>query len=163
MADLLLDAPIQHEPLKKNRFTINFPDDIGIQKFMLLSCDLPKPNINSVPMPFMNTETYVKGIVKWQPQNMVLRDFIGPSTSQAVMEWFRSHYESATGRSGYAVGYKKNIEIDILDPTGVAVTRWLCEHCMLVGDIDFGNQAYGDDGVKEISFTIQPDSCEQLF
>ncbi len=37
---------------------------------------------------------------------VTFKDPIGPSASQALMEWFRLHAESVTGRMGYAAGYK---------------------------------------------------------
>lgn len=163
MADLLLKAPIQYEPLTKNRWTLRFPDDIGIQTFMLKSCDTPKPNINTNEMRFINTSTFTMGYVKWDAMNITIRDFIAPSSSQALMEWFRLHHEALTGRSGYAVGYKKTLQLELLDPVGVVVSAWRCEDCMLSGPIDFGALSYDDDNVKEITFTVQPDRCEQPF
>ena len=42
---------------------------------------------------------------------------------QALMEWFRLHAESVSGRMGYASGYKKDIELEMLDPTGVVIEK----------------------------------------
>lgn len=160
MSDLILQSPIKYQPKQKNRFVVRFPDDVGIQPFMLKSCDTPKPNNNSVEMPFLNTSTWVKGRTIWRPMQMVIRDYIAPSTSQALIEWFRLHHESVTGRDGYAVGYMKNLQLEILDPPGAIISNWLLENCMLVDDVDFGGLLdYGDDGVIELSFTIQPQRC----
>jgi hypothetical protein len=139
---------------------IRFPDDVGIQPFMLKSCDVPKVNNNSVEIEFMNTSTFVKGRSVWQPMNMVIRDYIAPSSSQALIEWFRLHHESVTGRDGYAIGYMKNIQLEILDPPGAIISNWLLEACMLVNVIDFGGLLdYADDGLIECAFTIQPQRC----
>ncbi len=159
MADLLLNAPIQYEPLKNNRWVLIFPDDVGVQPFMLKECQAPKPNNNAVKMSFINTETYVKGKTTWSTMAIKIRDFIAPSSGQALMEWQRLHHEAASGRDGYAVGYMKNIYLDMLDPTGVSVRRWRCENCMLSGDIDFGALTYDSDEVVDIAFTIQPQRC----
>lgn len=164
MADLILDAPIQYEPLKKNRWVLRFPNDIGVKPFMLKSVDSPKVQNTSVEIPFMNTSTFVKGRTVWQTMGVVIRDFIAPASRQALIEWFRLHHESVTGRDGYAVGYKKNIELELLDPTGVTVSKWLCENCMIVDQVDFGGMLeYSDDAIIELSFTIQPDRCILLF
>ncbi len=159
MADLILNAPLQYEPLKVNRWSIIFHDDVGVQPFMLKEMQSPKANNNAVKMAFINTETYVKGKTTWAPMSGKIRDFIAPSSRQALMEWQRLHHEAVTGRDGYAVGYKKNIYLNMLDPTGVTVSRWRLEGCMLSGDIDFGALTYDSDEVVEISFTIQPDRC----
>ena len=59
-------------------------------------------------IPFLNTSTYVVGRYNWETIQVTLRDPIGPSASQAVMEWVRLHSESVTGRQGYAAGYKRD-------------------------------------------------------
>jgi hypothetical protein len=46
------------------------------------------------------------------------------------MEWVRLHAESVTGRMGYAAGYKKDVDLEMLDPTGVAVEKWILQGCI---------------------------------
>ena len=86
------------------------------------------------------------------------RDPIGPSAAQALMEWVRLHAESVTGRMGYAAGYKKNLDLEMLDPTGVVVEKWILQGCLITG-ADFGALSYASDALAEISVTIQPDRC----
>ena len=81
------------------------------------------------------------------------RDPIGPSASQALMEWIRLHSESATGRQGYAAGYKRDIELEMLDPSGVSVQRWILKNTMLT-DVDFGSLSYEEDGLATIEATL---------
>ena len=90
------------------------------------------------------------------------RDPIGPSSSQAVMEWIRLHSESITGRQGYAAGYKRDLELEMLDPTGVVVQKWILKNCMIT-DANFGSLSYSDDEVSQITMTIQPDYCVLAF
>jgi hypothetical protein len=164
MPDLILNSPIVYEPHKKNRWTIDFPTDIGIQNFMLKSADSPKMNINKVEMEFLNTSTFVAGRYVWQEMTIVIRDFIAPSTRQALMEWVRLTAESTTGRMGYAVGYSKNLLLKTLDPTGVTASQWILENCIIVGDVDFGGSLdYSEDGVVELTFTVQPQKCILTF
>lgn len=159
MADLILNSPVQYEPLQVNRWVLIFPDDIGVQPFMLKECQAPKPTNASIKMGFINTETYVKGKTTWATMTVKIRDFIAPASRQALMEWQRLHHEAITGRDGYAVGYMKNIYLDMLDPTGVTISRWRCENCMISGEINFGDLNYDGEGVVEISFTMQPQRC----
>ena len=74
------------------------------------------------------------------------------------MEWVRLHSESITGRQGYAAGYKRDLELEMLDPTGVVVQKWILKNCMIT-DANFGNLSYSDDEVSQITMTIQPDYC----
>ena len=74
------------------------------------------------------------------------------------MEWVRTHAESVTGRMGYAAGYKKNIDLEMLDPTGVVVEKWIMQGCFLT-DVNFNDLSYSDDGLANISATLRPDRC----
>lgn len=163
MADLLLKSPLQYEPKKKNRWLIRFPNDVGIQTWALKTAARPKPNITKNEIKFLNTSTWVNGSYTWAEIPMTIRDFIAPSQSQALMEWFRLHAESVTGRMGYNVGSAKNIEIEVLDPTGVVVEKWLCVNCIISGEVNFGELSYEDDNLLEISFNVQPQYCIHLF
>jgi hypothetical protein len=162
MATLLSKLPIPYEPKKKNRFIVRFPSTMGINEWYVSTASRPKATIGSVEIPFMNTSTWVAGRFKWDAISLTFRDPIGPSASQALMEWFRQHAETVTGRMGYAAGYKKDIEIDMLDPTGVAVERWRCEG-VFITDLNFQDLSYAEEGLAEIQVTIQPDKCIQVF
>lgn len=159
MSNLLLQAPIQSEPLKQNRFILRFPSDLGIQAWWVSTANRPKINISKVAIPFLNTEFYVAGRYTWQPLAITFRDPIGPSASQAIMEWIRLHAESLTGRMGYAAGYMRNIELDMLDPNGVTVSKWILVNCMVADNTDFGQLNYGTDNLAEITLNIQPQYC----
>lgn len=158
MSDLLLKIPLQYEPLRKNRFIMRFPSDLGIQEWWVSGANRPTITQNKTEIQFLNTSTWVVGRYTWDAVNVTLRDPIGPSASQAVMEWVRLESESVTGRQGYAAGYKRNLELEMLDPTGVAVSKWLLVNCML-GTVNFGDLSYSDDALAEITLDIQPDYC----
>ena len=68
------------------------------------------------------------------------------------------HSESVTGRMGYAAGYKKNIDLELLDPTGVVVEKWILQGAFLT-DVNFNDLSYSDDGLANISATLRPDRC----
>jgi hypothetical protein len=74
------------------------------------------------------------------------------------MEWVRLCAESVTGRMGYAAGYKKNIDLEMLDPTGVVVEKWILEGSFL-SDVNFDSLGYSDDQIASISATIRMDRC----
>ena len=85
-----------------------------------------------------------------------MRDPIGPSASQAVMEWIRLHSESVTGRQGYAAGYKRDVELEMLDPTGVVVSKWILKNTMCTV-ANFGNLDYNSDDLADIQITLRFD------
>ena len=114
--------------------------------------------LNVTEIPFLNTSTYVAGRFKWESISVKFKDPIGPSAAQALMEWFRLHAESVTGRMGYAAGYKKDIELEMLDPTGVVVEKWILQGTFLSG-LDFGTLDYSQDALADISATLRMDRC----
>lgn len=162
MADLLMKMPLPYEPKRQNRFILRFDSSLGINEWFVESASRPKIDITSTPIKFLNTETYVAGQFKWNAITVKFRDPIGPSASQALMEWVRLHAESVTGRMGYAVGYKKDVILELLDPTGVVIEKWILEKCMLT-NVDFGQLGYGSDALADISATMQPDRCILIY
>lgn len=163
MSDLLLRAPIQYEPKTNNRWLLRFPTDIGIQSWAVVSCDSPKMTLETKEMAFINTSTYVNTMYKWGSMSITLRDMIAPSQSQALMEWLRLCAESVTGRMGYAIGYAKTLELESLDPTGVAVEKWVLVNAIPTTETSFGTLDYNNSDVRTISFSIQPQYCIHLY
>ena len=156
MGDCLLKAPIEHEPLRKNRFIYRFPTDLGISEWTIASGKRPSIKQGSTEIQFLNTSTYVVGRYTWDEIQVTLNDPIGPSASQAVMEWVRLHSESVTGRQGYAAGYKRDVELEMLDPTGVSVSKWILKNTMCTA-ADFGDLDYSSDDLATIQLTLRFD------
>ena len=162
MADLLMKMPFQYEPKRKNRFIITFPSSLGINSWYVESTSRPKVEIKEVEIPFLNTSTYVAGRFTWDAISVKFRDPIGPSASQALMEWVRLHAESVTGRMGYAAGYKKNVDLEMLDPTGVVVEKWILEGAFMTS-VNFGSLSYSQDALADITANIQMDRCVLVY
>ena len=158
MANLLMKMPVPYEPKKQNRFILRFPSSLGINEWFVISTSRPKITIGEVEIPFLNTSTYVAGRFNWESIDVTFKDPIGPSAAQALMEWVRLHAESVTGRMGYAAGYKKDIELEMLDPTGVVVEKWILEGTFL-SDVNFDSLAYNTDALATISATLRMDRC----
>lgn len=156
MSDLLLRTPLQYEPLRKNRWLMRFPADLGIQEWWLASANRPTIKQEGKEIQFLNTSTWVVGRYIWDEIQVTFRDPIGPSASQALMEWIRLHSESASGRQGYAAGYKRDIELEMLDPTGVAVSKWILKNAFITS-ADFGDLDYSQDDLATITCQIRFD------
>lgn len=162
MADLIMKSPTPYEPKKKNRFLFRFPSDLGIQEWWLQSASRPSISQSEVEIPFLNTSTWVIGRFIWEPISVTFRDPIGPSASQAIMEWVRLHSESITGRQGYAAGYKKDVELEMLDPTGVVIEKWALQGTMLT-NVNFGDLGMEDDSLADISADLRFDRAILVF
>jgi len=162
MADLLMKMPLPYEPKRQNRFILRFPSTLGINEWFVETSKRPSIKIKETEIPFLNTSTYVAGRFNWDAIPVTFRDPIGPSAAQALMEWVRLHAESVTGRMGYAAGYKKDIDIEMLDPTGVVVEKWILYGTFLTG-VDFGVLNYAQDGLSTISATLRMDRCVLVY
>ena len=162
MADLLMKMPIPYEPKRQNRFILRFPSSLGINEWFVESTSRPHITINPVEIQFLNTSTYVAGRFNWQTINVTFRDPIGPSASQALMEWVRLHAESVTVRMGYAAGYKKDIDLEMLDPTGVVVEKWILYGTFL-SDVNFNALSYSQDALATITATLRMDRCVLVY
>ena len=162
MADLLMKMPVPYEPKRANRFILRFDTSLGINEWFVESSGRPSIDINSTEIQFLNTSTFVAGRFKWNPISVKFRDPIGPSAAQAIMEWVRLHSESITGRQGYAAGYKRPVELEMLDPTGVVVEKWLLDGTMLT-NVNFGDLSMDDDAIADITATLRFDRAILLF
>jgi hypothetical protein len=156
--EMIRGIPFEYEPKRVNRFFAEFSDELGIEVWKVKKFKRPSMKINSVEIPYMNEQNYVAGRYTWDELTVTFIDLIGPSTSQQLMEWVRLHAESLTGRMGYAAGYKKNILLKALDPTGIEVEKWFLEQCMITS-ISFGDNDHTSDELTEIELGIQPWRC----
>jgi hypothetical protein len=75
------------------------------------------------------------------------------------MEWVRLIAESVTGRMGYAAGYMRDVELDMLDPVGVVVSKWILKNCFLADTVDFGQLSYDSTNLAEITISLRPQYC----
>ncbi len=158
VSSLVRGIPLDYEPLRENRFFLEFPDELGIEVWKVQEVKRPVLTINSVEVPFINETNYVSGKFKWSEMEIKFIDTIGPSTSNQLMEWVRLHAESLTGRMGYKAGSAKNLLLKGLDPTGVEVQKWFIEQAIIT-NVDFGNNSMDSDALQMITVTIQPYRC----
>jgi hypothetical protein len=59
---------------------------------------------------------------------------------------------------GYAIGYKKNLVLKALDPTGVEVEKWTLIGCQIT-NASFDDYDYSADDLSTVTITLQPDRC----
>lgn len=162
MADLLLKSPLPYEPKRQNRFILRFPSDLGINEWFVQTASRPTIKIGETEIPFLNTSTWVAGRFVWDPITVKFLDPIGPSAAQALMEWVRLCAESVTGRMGYSAGYMKTLDLEMLDPAGVVVEKWLLVNSFLT-NVNFGSLAYNQDSLADITATIRMQRCVLVY
>jgi hypothetical protein len=79
------------------------------------------------------------------------------------MEWVRTHFESVSGRAGYADFYKRDIQLKLLDPVGTVIELWDVKGAFIT-NAKYGELKYDDDnGIQEISLTLRFDNAVLQF
>jgi hypothetical protein len=147
--------PNKFEPKRKNRWVFAIE---GIDAFLMKTASRPSYTIGETEINFINSKRYVAGKATFDTMSITLHDPIAPSGAQQVMEWIRTHYESVSGRAGYADFYKRDCQLKMLDPVGTVVELWDIKGAFLT-TANFGDLSYDGDEPQEISLTLRFDNC----
>ena len=91
--------PNKFEPKRKFRWVFAIE---GIDSFLMKTANRPTINTSEQTLNFINSTRYIAGKTTFDTLSVTLYDPIAPSGAQQVMEWCRTHFESVSGRSGYA-------------------------------------------------------------
>ena len=157
VTDLL---PNKFEPKRGYRWVLAIE---GIDAFLVTSTKRPDATIGTSEIKFINSYRMVSnGKIKWGSISVDLHDPIAPSGAQQVMEWIRTHYESVSGRAGYADFYKRDIQLKMLDPVGTVVELWDIKGA-IIASATFGGLSYESDDLMKISLTLEVDNCVLQF
>mgnify|MGYP003704236473 CR=1 FL=1 len=94
--------------------------------------------------------------------NIIKEDYIERSNeflidSEILRKWLqistRQIFNNTIKRS-----YKKNVDLEMLDPTGVVVEKWILEGCFLTS-FDGGSLGYDSDKIATVSVNLRMDRC----
>jgi hypothetical protein len=147
--------PNKFEPKRKFRWVFAVE---GIDAFLMKTAARPSFETSEQEIPFINSTRYIAGKTKFSTLACTLYDPIAPSGAQQVMEWIRTHFESVSGRSGYADFYKRDCQLKLLDPVGTVVELWDIKGAFLT-NATFGDLDYSGEEPTEISLTMRFDNC----
>lgn len=147
--------PNKFEPKRKFRWVFAIE---GIDSFLMKTAARPQIQTTEQEVPFINSTRYLAGKTKFSTINCTLYDAIAPSGAQQVMEWVRTHFESVSGRSGYADFYKRDCQLKLLDPVGTVVELWDIKGAFIT-DASFGDLDYASEDMTEITLTLRFDNC----
>jgi len=153
--DVTSMIPNKFEPKRKNRWVLMIE---GVDAYIIKTAARPQVTTEEVVIPFINSTRYLAGKTTFNQMNVTLHDPIAPSGAQQVMEWIRLHFESVSGRSGYADFYKRDIQLKLLDPVGTVVELWDIKGAFIT-DANFNEVTYEDGAPVEIALTLRYDNC----
>ncbi len=148
--------PNKFEPKRQFRWVLAIE---GIDAFIVKTASRPNISIAEVEIPYINHKRYIAGKASFETMSVTLHDPIAPSGAQQVMEWVRTHFESVSGRAGYADFYKRDCQIKMLDPVGTVVELWDIKGAFITNanfgpDLDYNSEAPAD-----IQMTLRFDNC----
>jgi hypothetical protein len=147
--------PNKFEPKRQFRWVFAIE---GIDAFLMKGAARPTISTNEVELPFINHTRYLAGRTTFGTMGVTLYDPIAPSGAQQVMEWLRTHFESVSGRAGYADFYKRDCQIKLLDPIGTVVELWDVKGAFIT-EANYGDLSYDSNDASEISLTMRFDNC----
>ena len=147
--------PNKFEPKRKNRWIFALE---GIDSFLIKTAARPSISIEEQTISYMKSKRYMAGLASFETLALTLHDPIAPSGAQQVMEWVRTHFESVSGRAGYADFYKRDCQLKLVDPVGTVIELWDIKGCFLT-NAGFGDVSYEDGGMMEVSLTLRFDNC----
>ena len=147
--------PNKFEPKRKFRWVFAIE---GIDAFLIKTASRPNVTISEQEIHFINSRRYLAGKANFDAITVTMYDPIAPSGAQQVMEWVRTHFESVSGRAGYADFYKRDCQLKMLDPVGTVVELWDLKGCFLT-NAQFGDLDYATEDPTDISLTIRFDNC----
>jgi len=147
--------PNKFEPKRKNRWVFSIE---GIDAFLIKTAARPSYSTAEKQIPYINSTRYIAGKTTFGTMSVSLHDPIAPSGAQQVIEWVRTHFESVSGRAGYADFYKRDCQLKMLDPVGTVVELWDIKGAFIT-EANFNDLSYESDDVQEISLTLRFDNC----
>ena len=158
--DVTQMLPNKFEPKTQRRWVFQIE---GIDAFLMKTAARPTFNTAELEVPFINHMRYLAGRTTFNTISVTLYDPISPSGAQQVMEWIIAHYESVSGRSGYADFYKRDCQIKLLDPVGTVVELWDMKGAFITA-ADFGSLDYNQaTEPTSITLTLRFDNCVLQF
>ena len=151
--------PNKFEPKRSYRWVLAIE---GIDAFLVTDANRPSITLGEKKIDFMNSYRMIGGKLSFGDLTVKLHDPIAPSGAQQVMEWIRTHYESVSGRAGYADFYKRDIQLKMLDPVGTVVELWDIKGAFITS-ANFGSLSYGGEDIMMIDLTLKFDNCVLQF
>ena len=154
------------DPKRKFRFMVTF-DGIGKdggQLWYAKTADKPSFTVGTAEHKYLNHTYYYPGTVTWNDVTITLVDPQDPDMVATLQQMFlNSGYEPPTtsndkttvSKAG-AVSALGVVRVEQLGADGTSVESWSF-HNAFIADLKFGDLAYGDDELVEISVTLKYD------
>jgi len=136
----------RYELKRMNRFIITFPERFNIPQWVTF--ETSRPSARLITKDILGVKLFKKLV--WDDMIIKMRDPIGPSTSQSLMDLIhKSLYEKKQ-----IIKDKFDLKLEMLDPVGHVVEKWALSNCEFKS-IDFGELSYQIDDPVVCTLVIQ--------
>lgn len=154
-SSFLRPIPIAYEERIRHRWCMTVHGSQGSQMFWVRNNTGLRISSRIEEIPFMNPSTWVPTRHQWDPLTVEIFDYIGEGSNPGyIRDWMMSHSEIITGRHGYASDYKRNVELEKMDPTGMVIERWILEGTFISS---FNHEVVYDQEMGNMELTIMFD------
>ena len=133
-----------HEPKRKNRFLVHFPDELGIAPWCVSKTQ--RPSVKIKEKKFLGIRMGVT--TEWEKISFEFIDPISPSVAEKLADLMENGLVDV-------FTYK----LEMLDPTGVVVETWIIEDCEIEA-ISLGTLDYGLDDIARCYMLVKPGSVK---
>jgi hypothetical protein len=157
------------EPKRKNRFIFQFDEvpggsadgkDAESLAFVAHTAKKPDISFNAVELHRINEKFMFAGKPTWGDMSATFYDHIsvaGKKSAATILEgWLNKIYNPRNGQMGYAVAYKRNGAVVMLDGLGNVIDGWDVFMAWPM-TVDFGDLSEEDDGIVDITATFKYD------
>ena len=120
-----------YEPMRQNRYLVQFPEEYQIQPWMVKSTSRPTVRRTNV------------GLMEWDDIEFKFYDPIGPSIQRSLNDLLHGEY---------GINNRIDVKIQMLGPVGDVVSEWIVNG--LISEINFGNLSYDSNEMTEVTFTM---------
>jgi hypothetical protein len=153
--------PLAYEPMRRERWIMNVHGPQGTASFWVKNSNGIRMRTTVEEIPYMSTSTWIRPRYEWDPLTLEIYDYVGENSNpEYIREWMMSHSEMITGRHGYAADYKRTVELEKLDPTGVVIERWVLNGTMISS---FNYEVVYDQEMGNMELTIIFDNARLTF
>jgi hypothetical protein len=152
------------EPKRNFRFTLLMN---GIPSWLIKKVNKPAFKINEAKHQYLGHTFYYPGNVEYEPVTITLVDPLTPDASRTIMNHIAaSGYKfplDATSTSTVskvnAVAALGNLTVEQIDADGNIADKWTYKNAW-ISDVKFGELAYEDNNLTEITLTVRYDWAE---
>jgi ADP-heptose:LPS heptosyltransferase len=116
------------EPMRQNRWALSIPFQDGSESYFVTTA---RPTKLRHGFGNKRGEFYPHNIEQtWDYLYIEIRDYIGDNSKSKLYEWLKLN-EPVTW--SHPFHHKKNMTVEMLDPTGVVVEKWNLIGCLPIG------------------------------